>query len=259
MTWTAGEIAGFIGAAAWIPHASRWIITHFTRPRITILTGPNAEIGYTSFGPILNLSINLSAERHDVVVNGLKIKLKHESGDQRLFIWQGSRTTFSQLKDATGTAVGSFEQDTDATAFKVTTQAVFESFFRFQEKKFIEAKEPLFNSVVEHEVYLATSDKNKQDELLKSVPMHQLKAFHRDSFWWESGTYVVEFELSALTKIKVFRRKFQFSLSSSAVEKLRENIDTIPHIYEHMLKADVEGYNKPEPVWNWQSHIIRAE
>jgi hypothetical protein len=258
MEWTAGEIAGFIGAAAWVPHVGRWLYAHLAKPRVTVLTGAVAEVGYTSFGPILNLRLNLSCDRRDVVINRIRIRLIHESGDQRIFGWQGTRETFSQLKDASGTAVGTFERDSEATAVKVTTHSVYESFFRFQELKFIETKEPLFNAVVEHESYLRASGQDAHDEILGSEPMHKLKAFHRDAFWWQGGTYTAQFEIDALSEITIVRKRYSFMLTTVDVDALRKNIDTIPESYEHALKKGTEGFDKAEPMWRWRNPTIHA-
>lgn len=238
MGWSAGEVAAYIGAAAWIPHVGRWLYTHVTKPR-AVLTGPTAEIGYTTYGPILNLRLNLSCERRDVLVNRISIRLQHQSGNHRVFVWRGTRETFSHLKDASGTAVGSFERDSEATAVKVTTNSVYDSFFRFQELKFIEAKEPLRVALMEHESFLNASGKSVPDELLRSEPMHRIISFDRDAFWWEAGTYELRFEIGALSEITLAKR---VALS-----------------YEHMLKVDTEGYDKAVPIWRWRNPSVRTD
>ena len=253
--WTAGDIAGFIGAAAWIPHVGGWVYRHLAPPRVTVLTGPTAQIGFTWFGPILNLRLNFSCERRDVVINGLTIKLVSESGDQRILGWRGTIDTFSHLKDAAGTAVGSLERESDATAIKVTTNAAYESFFRFQELKFIEAKEPLLNDVLEHERFLRESGKHLSAEMMQSEQMHKLTVFHRDSFWWQAGTYIAVIEPTALSAIKVARNRFRFALTTVDVDALRSNADLIPKVYEHALKVD--GVDDPTPSLRWRSPSIR--
>lgn len=258
MGWTAGEIAGFIGAAAWLPHLARWIYSSVARPHLTLLTGSAAEVGYTSFGPIFNVRLSFSCARRDVVINRLGLQLTHESGDRRVFGWRGTRETFSHLKDASGTSVGSVERDSEAIAVKVTTRAIYESFFRFQELKFIEAKEPLVNAVLEHESYLrANPTGNCHETLLASAPMHKLNSFHRDAFWWQPGTYTIDFQVSALTAVSVARTRHAFSLSTVDVEALRKNIEHIPRGYEVVLKAGTEGFDVKEPTWNWRNPVIR--
>ena len=259
MGWSAGEIAGFIGAAAWLPHLGQWIYKSVAKSKVTVLAGPSAEIGYTTFGPIFNIRLNLSSERKNVVINRIGLTLNHESGDRRIFTWQGMRETFSHLRDASGTAVGSFDRDTEATAIKVTTDSIYDSFFRFQERKFIEAKEPLMNSLLEHEDYLrASSHGDHRDALLASEPMHRMNAFHREAFWWEPGTYTVEFEMGALTAISLKRARYSFALSTVDIDALRKNIASIPTSYEVVLKAGLEGFDTKEPTWNWRNPLIRG-
>jgi len=258
MSYSAGEIAGFIGAAAWVPQLIRMGIRHFAKPKIAVLIGPKAEIGFTSFGPIFNLRLIFSAERQDVVINQLTISLTHENGNKRMFGWQGSRETFSQMRDASGTAVGSFDRDTDASAFKVTTQSVYDSFFRFQELNFIDEKEPYFNALIEHESFLRASGSGSQMGLLQSEQMHRLNKFHRNAFWWEAGKYTAEIQISGLSRFSVTRFRYEFHLTSLAVEALRNNIESIPTSYEYALLSGTEGFDKLEPSWNWQNPAIRA-
>ena len=168
--------------------------------------------------------LNLSCERRDIVINRIDVHLTHESGEHRLFRWQGTR------KDASGTAVGSFERDVEALAIKVTTQSVYDSFFRFQEVAFISQRDTLLIALAQHEDYLRASAPDHHHLLLSSEPMHTLNAFHRDAFWWKAGTYTLEFGISALTNVSVVRTKRAFTLTNQDIEGLRKNIANIPAV-----------------------------
>lgn len=255
---TAADIAAFVGAAAWLPQIGRWLYMLLAHPRLTLLTAAKAEVGYTSFGPIFNIRLSLSCQRRDVVINRMEVDLIHESSERRHFRWQGTRETFSHMKDASGRAVGSFERDSEALAVKVTTQSVYDSLFRFQEVSFISQNETLLNAVVEHEAYLRASGADHRRGLLNSEPMHKLNALHRDAFWWKPGIYRVEFRISALTKVSVVGTKKVFALTSADVEGLRKNIANIPESYEVIVMTGTEGYDKSEPTWHWRNPAIRG-
>ena len=78
-----------LGALAWTPHLigmfKQWII----KSKIRVITHRNAEIGFTTFGPIFNIRLAFAVEHRDIVVSDLKIRLKHESGEEKVFEWQG--------------------------------------------------------------------------------------------------------------------------------------------------------------------------
>lgn len=58
MGWVA-----IIGAAAWTPHIIEWVYRFFARPKITVYPHKNPQIGYTFFGPIINIDLALLSEK----------------------------------------------------------------------------------------------------------------------------------------------------------------------------------------------------
>lgn len=44
------EWLGIIGSLAWLPQIFQWIKEYFIKPKLTVVSGNQIEIGFTSFG-----------------------------------------------------------------------------------------------------------------------------------------------------------------------------------------------------------------
>jgi len=78
-----------LGALAWTPHLIGILNSWLTKSKIRIITQKNVEIGFTTFGQIFNLRLAFAVENKDIVITDLKVKLRHESGEEKTFEWQG--------------------------------------------------------------------------------------------------------------------------------------------------------------------------
>lgn len=93
-----------LGALAWLPHLIKYGQEYLSRSKVRLITGPAPELGFTTFGPILNLRMAFVVERKDLVISGITIRLQHESGDEQAFAWQAvvqalGRMTYPQVGD----------------------------------------------------------------------------------------------------------------------------------------------------------------
>jgi hypothetical protein len=57
------QILAILGALAWLPQLIIFISKWLTKPKLTIITDKDLEIGYTTFGPIFNFQIAFLAEK----------------------------------------------------------------------------------------------------------------------------------------------------------------------------------------------------
>ena len=78
-----------LGALAWAPHLIALIRDWITKSKVRVITQREVEIGFTTYGPIFNLRLAFSVENKDLVISDLRVRLTHESGEERLFEWQG--------------------------------------------------------------------------------------------------------------------------------------------------------------------------
>src|SRR4030067_2916056 len=87
-----------LGALAWTPHLIDGFKYWFLNSKIRIITQKSVEIGFTTFGSIFNLRLAFAVENKDIVISDIKVRLKHESGDERVLEWQGITQHLGKMK-----------------------------------------------------------------------------------------------------------------------------------------------------------------
>jgi hypothetical protein len=113
-----------------------------TKPKVRVITQPSPEVGFTTFGPILNLRIAITVTHKDIVVTGIKLRATHESGDQSNFSWRGIVQRMGTLNHPENGPV-QFEKELNVIAMKVSLKDVEERHTRFQSLVFLERKSEL--------------------------------------------------------------------------------------------------------------------
>lgn len=68
------EILAVIGALAWLPQLFVWVEEKLKRPKLNIINHRLVEIGYTIYGPSINLNLAFSAENDDVFIETVYIE-----------------------------------------------------------------------------------------------------------------------------------------------------------------------------------------
>jgi hypothetical protein len=119
-----------LGALAWTPHLITLTKNYFTKPKVSIITSRSAELGFTTLGPILNLHLAFSVEHKDVVVSDIKIRLKHSSGEERIFEWQGIKQNVGRMTTPDAGSMP-FEKEHSVLAIKLNQTQIEERFIRF--------------------------------------------------------------------------------------------------------------------------------
>ena len=177
------EIAAYIGAAAWLPQILGWIYKAIIKPQVGLVPGPTPEVGYTSLGPIFNLSCAISASRRDAIIQNITIVMRHEKGQSTVLTWQTLNETFSQIRSATGeTAEVSKKQP--AIALKVSTLVLAEKLIGFQDPDFQERNRALANSLIELYNHLKKTNPDYQEQTIKSKQFADLIDFYKKNVFW---------------------------------------------------------------------------
>lgn len=250
------EGVAILGALAWVPHLIKLLKEVLTRPVVRIITQRTAEIGYTSLGPILNLRIAFSVRYRDIVVSSIKIKLKHESGEERILSWQGIIQRLGQMQTPEDGPIP-WEKELSVLAIKLTEKEVEERLIRFQEDDYHTNKDNYESKAVKRLTYLKEKGKYEPDEFLKSEKMIDLYSFIKHWFNWKHGKYTLTFELDSPEKFKIKDNAYEFTLNPLNIELLESNKDLIPLSYEDLYKFGIEGY-KPHTInWNWVNPILK--
>ena len=250
------EGAAILGALAWLPHLIKLIKDHFNIPEIRVIAQRTAEIGYSSFGPILNLRIAFSVRHRDVVISSIKIRLKHESGEERILSWHGIVQRLGQMQTPEGGPIP-WEKELSVLAVKLTEKEVEERLIRFQEDDYHTNKENFEAKVVKRLTYLKEKGEYKPDEFLQSEEMKDLYSFIRHWFNWKQGKYTLTFELDSPEKFEIIENKYEFTLNPLNIELLESNKDLIPMSYEDQFKFGIEGYEPHKINWNWANPILK--
>ncbi|MDF9401588.1 hypothetical protein [Vibrio sp. 1180_3] len=241
------DVAAVLGALAWTPHLISVARNYFTKSKIRIITNKTAEIGFTTYGPIFNLRIAFSVENKDIVVSDLIVKLKHESGEERVFAWQG--ITQSVGKMTTPEATVPFEKEQSVLAVKLNQFNIEELFIRCQEPKFIAEKQEIESIAVEKLTYLKDENQFEIASFLRSQEMIDLYKYNKQAFPWKAGKYTLTFELSSPQDFTLVDNERTFLLSTLDVEELSKNKDMIESEY----RRNVPGGEEKEGVkWEWR-------
>ena len=125
-----------LGALAWAPHLIGLVRDWLVKSKVRIITQRQVEIGFTTYGPIFNLRMAFSVENKDIVISELKIRLTHESGEERIFEWQGITQYLGKMTLPDAVAMP-FEKEQSVLAIKLNQKDIEERFIRFQESLFL--------------------------------------------------------------------------------------------------------------------------
>ena len=250
------EGAAILGALAWIPYLFKLIREVITRPEIRIIAQRTAEIGYTTFGPILNLRIAFSVRHRDIVISSIRIRLKHESGEEKVLSWQGIVQRLAQMQTPEAGPIP-WEKELSVLAIKLTEKEVEERLIRFQEDDYHTNKEIYESKVAKKLTYLKGKGEYTPDEFLRSEEMKDVYSFIKHWFNWKQGKYTLTFEIESPEKFVLKDNIYEFSLNPLTIEMLEANKDLVPLSYEDQFKFGIEGYQPHKINWNWVNPILK--
>lgn len=242
-----------LGALAWTPHLISIVKSHYTKPEVGIITSRTAEVGFTTLGPILNLHLAFSVEHKDLVVSDLKIRLKHSSGEERIFEWQGIKQNVGHM---TTTDAGSvpFEKEQSVLAIKLNQTSIEERFIRFQDISFLATKRDYENKAIKRIAYLKSENKYDPESFLRDQEMIELYNFNKHAFPWKEGEYTVTIEVQSPEQFLLNDNVLVFSLSAIDIEELAKNKDVLEADYKRQVVGQAEGQGGI--VWQWRAPVL---
>lgn len=246
------DIAAYIGAAAWLPQIGTWVYRLAFAPVVSIIPERRVEIGFTGFGPIFNLRLGMTVNRHDIVITGLEATLIHEDGDKHPLVWVGMRENLGEISDPAGNR-GAMEKEHPAIAVKLSTTSLVERFVRFQEPKFHAVLYTRMADAGTHMDFLRKSSKTFRQDFLASRQLHDLIQHYRDSFWWKAGRYFLDFDIVSAERGRLETDRLWFRLTPLDVDGLKANLEQVPAEIENLVNADNPDYQKKPIDWQWRS------
>lgn len=239
-----------LGALAWLPHLIRYGHNALSRPKLRIITAVAPELGFTTYGAILNLRLAFVVEHKDLVISGLRIRLRHDSGAEQLFAWQGLVQTLGTLSNP---QVGNmpFQKESNVLAVKAKTTDVDERFVRFQSLEFLSGKQTIEGKASSRVMYLQRqATEIDKESFLRGDEMTDLYAYIARSFPWKVGAYTVTFEVESPQSFTVVGHIYRFILDTVDIEELEKNKGQIERDYRERFipKKDDE----PALIWVWR-------
>lgn len=216
-----------VGAAAWLPQIGTWIYRVAVRSQIRLIPGGIPEVGYTSFGPIFNLTCSLSASRKDAVIQKMTAEIRHENGDGRLLTWKFLNENVSQIRSASGERAD-VSRNQPAIAIKVSTSLLTQTMIGFQDDAFSERRRGLentLNAAMNH--YRRVDATTAGDATLKSKEYADyIDAFRRNQFW-KQGRYTATIAIYLVDSGKPTLKSLSFELTADDADRLGDNFNTI--------------------------------
>lgn len=253
MSITATKIAAFVGAASWVPQIVKWIYKWWVKPEITVVADEKAEVGYTSFGPIINIHLGVANRKKDVVIDYIGIKVRHEDGDTHTLSWAGMQESLMEGRDISGVQQ-SFEREHKPIAVPLADRGYTQLFFRFQEEKFKESFNDIERKALDRLSFLEKSSQNFEEDFRKSEDFHNMKRFFESWFWWKKGEYSLAVEVRAQSSIRLNHKDIKFRLDESDIEELRKNFNVLDSVIDKIIKRrsrEVGGEEEEEGEIHW--------
>jgi len=240
------DFIAILGALAWLPHLVSLVKYLFIRSKIRIITEQIVQIGFTTYGPIFNLRLAFAVERKDIVISHLKIRLQHETGEERLFEWQGITQQIGKMT-LPNADVMPYEKEHSVLAIKLNQKDIEERFVRFQDPNFISLQRDYFDKSDKRMAYLKNEDKYNPDEFLRAEEMIDLYNFNKRAFPWKQGKYTAFVEVTSPEKFSVVDNVYNFNLSALDIEKLELNKEFLERDYKRIII----GFKEGDELINW--------
>ena len=126
MNITPTDILAIIGALSWSYPLVTWLDKRLTKTQLEVLNHKQLQIGYTSFGPIINIDLAFSAAKEDAFVKEVTIILKHESHQTENFKWEWFEENLMEVQMPDTGGIVPYKKSQKAIALKVITNTLTE-------------------------------------------------------------------------------------------------------------------------------------
>jgi len=245
-----------VGAAAWTPQIITWMHRALTQPKVSLHLHLLPQIGYTTLGPIFNVTFALLSEKKDAILNKFSATLRHESGSSYTFDWAGLSEDLSEIQNPIG-PIMSIKKTSLPLVVKVLHTGVAQVFVRFLHEQFKVNLRKGSASALDRFNFLKTSGKLKKEQDIEDLVSEQkfselIKIFSSE-FIWSVGKYTVTFQFQSPNKFRYKKSEYTFELSQEDIDNLRKNIDNIKiDIIQTAKTGIIPDYKPKEIIWEWR-------
>lgn len=257
------NLVAIIGAAAWTPQIITWVHRALTQSKISLHLHLLPQIGYTTLGPIFNVTFALLSEKKDAILNKISVTLRHESGASYTFDWAGLSEDLSEIQYTIG-PIMSIKKTSLPLVVKVLHTGVAQVFVRFLHEQFRANLRKASAPALDRFNFLKTTDKLKTEQDIENLLSGQefaevMKLFHSE-FIWAAGKYTVTFEFGSPNKFKYKKSEYTFELSQVDIDELKKNINNIKLNLIQITKGGIIPDYKPKEIaWVWRNPELRKK
>jgi len=245
------KILAVLGALAWLPQVIIFIKNQLIKPILKIIPGNQLEIGYTTFGPIINSNFAIVAENKKALIDKIEIELTHENNDTQKFKWKWIEETLHvvDLPDFSGSLPTRKNQT--AIAINIMKDELIEKKIGFQQNTFQSDQKKLVQNTIEDAINLGKAAKPIVD-LHASKNYNDLKDLYQNGFNWKVGQYSVLIKVFENSTKKPFTKLVSFKMTALDVNNLKTNIEKCnSEIERSYINSEIEY-----PTWNWANIMI---
>lgn len=240
------EILAIIGALAWVYPLAIWIKNLLTKTEVEIINHKDLEIGFTFYGPIINLNLAFSAERKDAFIKNVQLTIAHEQNETSVFHWEWFEEVLLEM-DIPESGIVPYRKNQKAIAIKVPTEMLIEKKVGFQSKKYKEEFSKLYSSTNETIMNL-TSNGNDHTQIRTSKEYNDFNDLFKKHFPWKVGQYHGTIEVFVASRKKTFKQIFIFEMTRLDLKTIEQNLSTCKQSLENHFITLNPNY-KAE--WKW--------
>ena len=241
------ELLAILGALAWsAPIVVPWLYKRIIKPKLIIITHNVIEIGYTTFGPIVNINMSFLSENKEALIKAIKISLRHENNETHIFEWEWFEESLGQMDMGT-TGIYSQTKNQKAVALRVKENDIVERKIGFQNSDFKIKYNDLINRTNEAQYRLQRADKDLS-LIVDDVSYNDLQDHLKNSFFWNLGMYTIDVEIFLLGISERAKHSISFRLSNYDKVRLESNIEYCKNFIENSYVTLDPKYSE---IWNW--------
>jgi hypothetical protein len=240
------EWLAIIGALSWIPILGKWVYDFISKPKMTIISGRQIELGFTTNGPIINLSLAFLSEKKKALITNIDLELIHENNDTQKFSWRWFEEVLYKM-DIPNAGQISTKKNQNAIAIKIGLDELIEKRVGFQQNTFRNEYDKQYKLLIEDSINFSQLGKNLND--LKVIPSYTvMRDLLSNSFNWKVGKYTVKIKAYLSGDNITANHEFSFTLNSLEVKLMHSNIDICHKTQEQTFVDETITIDEP---WQW--------
>ena len=241
-------IIAIIGALAWLQQPIiGWLKKKYSKPKLTTFIHEDLEIGYTTFGPILNLNIAFSIENKDSLINYIDLRLVHASSNATFQLkWVWFEEKFMEIEVPEQLNIP-YKRNQIAIVLKLNTENVIEKKIGFQSSDFKIKTSDLQKACNQEQLLLSNSQKSPS-EIESKKCYNDYNDLFKSDFTWKEGKYNISIKTKLVDLKEEQEVNFSFNLNSLDIKKLEQNIITCQGLLRNQYINLDPNY---QPKWYW--------